>query len=131
MTLIDTSAWIEYLRNTGSPVCESVEDLLTEDISICEAVEMEVLAGARDDGHLRDLRRLLAKAVMLRIRPTDYEDAATLYRRCRQRGETVRKMIVCLIASVAIRTDTPILHNDIDFEVLARQTELQVHEPRH
>ena len=34
-------------------------------------------------------------------------------------GETVRKVIDCLIASTAIRAGVPILHNDADFEVLA------------
>ena len=38
----------------------------------------------------------------------------------------VRKLIDCLIASVAIRAGVPILHNDADFNVLARHTELQI-----
>ena len=58
--------------------------------------------------------------------PTDYEAAAALYRRCRRQGETVRKLLDCLIAAVAIRAGTPILHNDRDFDVLARHTELQL-----
>ncbi|MDQ3574904.1 MAG: hypothetical protein M3378_03865 [Actinomycetota bacterium] len=28
MTLIDTSAWVEFLRDTGSPVCAAVDALL-------------------------------------------------------------------------------------------------------
>ena len=86
MILIDTSAWIEFLRDTGSPVCLLVDELLSEEIAICDAVRMEVLAGARDEFHLMDLRRLLARAVMLPTDPTDYEDAAALYRRCRRQG---------------------------------------------
>lgn len=89
---------------------------------------MEVLAGARDESNLRDLRHLLARAVMIDVRPTDYDDAAALFRRCRMQGETVRKMMDCLIASVAIRKGVPILHNDRDFGVLARHTELRVYE---
>ena len=87
---------------------------------------MEVLAGARDERHLHDLRRLLAQAALLPTKSTDYDDAATLYRICRRQGETVRKLIDCLIASVAIRADVPILHNDADFDVLARHTELRI-----
>lgn len=59
MILIDTSAWIEFLRDTGSPVCERVDSLLAGDIAICDPIRMEVLAGARNDKHLRDLRGLL------------------------------------------------------------------------
>ena len=28
MILIDTSAWIEFLRDTGSPTCARVDELL-------------------------------------------------------------------------------------------------------
>lgn len=128
MILVDTSAWIEFLRNTESTICNLVDDLLAGEVAICDAVRMEVLAGARDESHLLNLRRLLARAAVIPTQTTDYEDAARLYRRCRREGETVRKLIDCLIASVAIRTGTPILHNDTDFDVLARHTELRVYE---
>lgn len=126
MILVDTSAWIEFLRDTGSPVAARVEQLLGQDIATCDPVRMEVLAGARDEGHLTDLRRLLARATLLPTGPTDYEDAAALYRGCRRRGETVRRLIDCLIAAVAIGSDVPVLHDDADFDVLARHTPLTV-----
>ena len=128
MILIDTSAWIEFLRNTGTPVCNLVDELLEEEIAVCDPVRMEVLAGARDESHLTSLRRLLARAAVIPVQPTDYEDAAALYRLCRRQGETVRRLIDCLIASAAIRAGAPILHNDADFGVLARHTELKVYE---
>ena len=125
MILVDTSAWIEFLRNTGSTVCALVDDLLAREVAICDAVRMEVLAGARDESHLLSLRRLLARASVIPTRATDYEDAAALYRRCRRQGETVRKLMDCLIASVAIRAGVAVLHDDADFEVIARHTELR------
>ena len=126
MILIDTSAWIEFLRDTGSPVCQRVDDLLAAEIATCDAVRMELLSGARDDQHLQQLRRLVARASSLPTESVDYDAAAALYRTCRQRGHTVRKLIDCLIAAVAIRGDVPVLHLDTDFEVLARHTPLQV-----
>lgn len=45
MTLIDTSAWIEFLRDTDSPICQQVDDLLSVEIATCDATRMEVLAG--------------------------------------------------------------------------------------
>ena len=130
MILIDTSAWVEFLRDTKSPVCARVDKLLNEDIAICEPVRMEVLAGGRDERHLSDLRRLLARATLIPTEAIDYEEAAVLYRVCRRSGETIRKLIDCLIASVAIRTGSTILHNDTDFGVLARHTSLQIDRPR-
>ena len=129
MILIDTSAWIEFLRDTSSPICQRVDDLLVTEIATCDAVRMEVLAGARNEQHLQQLRRLLARASILPTEAVDYDAAAALYRTCRQRGRTVRKLIDCLIAAVAIRSGVLILHSDADFDVLAQHTPLQVDTP--
>lgn len=126
MIVVDTSAWIEFLRDTGSSVCERVDALLARRMAICDPIKMEVLAGARDEPHLLALRRLLARAVMLPTGPADYEAAAMLYRTCRRNGETVRKLIDCLIAAVAIRENASVLHADADFDVLARHTPLSI-----
>lgn len=126
MILIDTSAWVEFLRDTGSPVCNRVDALLGADIATCDPIRMEVLAGARDDRHLRDLRGMLARATSIATVPSDYEDAALLYRACRRRGETVRKLVDCLIAAHAVRAGVPVLHADVDFDALARHTDLSV-----
>ena len=126
MILVDTSAWVEFLRDTGRPVCTRVDELLDGEIATCDPIRMEVLAGARDESHLNDLRRLLARASVIGVVSGDYEDAAALYRTCRRRGETVRKLIDCLIGAVAIRAGVPVLHADSDFEVLARHTSLRL-----
>lgn len=127
--LVDTSAWIEFLRDTGSRVCETVDGLLSGEIAICEIVSMEVLAGARDDLHLARLQGLLARARMIAITPGDYDHAAVVYRTCRQRGATVRSLVDCCIASIALRVDVPILHADRDFATIARHTPLRLHPP--
>ena len=130
LILVDSSAWIEFLRNTGSLPCLRLRELVrTENIAICDAVRMEVLAGARDQSNLRYLQRLLARTTPISTQSSDYENAAELYRRCRRQGETVRKLLDCLIAAVAIRAGIPVLHNDRDFDVLARHAELQIDRP--
>ena len=126
MILIDTSAWVEWLRDTAGPAADRVEELQARDAATCHPVRTELLAGARDEGQLRDLRRLLGRATLVQTHPTDFEDAATLYRVCRRQGETVRKLIDCLIAAHAIRTGVALLHADADFDVLARHTPLRV-----
>ena len=131
MTLIDSSAWVEYLRDTRTAICLRVDELLRDETFVCDAIRMEVLAGARDESHLRYLQRLLSPATVIPIQSSDYDDAADLYRRCRRQGETVRKLIDCLIAAVAIRAGIPVLHNDRDFDALARHTELQIDRPEN
>ncbi len=129
MILVDTSAWVEFLRDTGSPVCNRVDALIDGDIAVCHPIRMEVLAGARDERHLTSLRGLLARVSLLPTEPVDYEEAAALYRACRRRGETVPKLIDCLIAATAVRTSTPVLHADNDFDVLARHSDLHIERP--
>ena len=99
MILVDTSAWVEFLRDTGSPTCVRVDELLEADIATCHPIRMEVLAGARDDRQLNELRRLLARASIVPVRAMDYEEAAALFRVCRRSGETVRKLIDCCTRS--------------------------------
>ena len=128
MILVDTSAWVEFLRGTDSPVCDAVDRLLDDDLASSDAISMELLAGARDEKQLAQLRGLLARTTVLPTMPADYELAAVLYRSCRSHGETVRKLIDCLIAAVAVHADVEILHADPDFEVLARHTDVRTHQ---
>lgn len=129
MILIDSSAWIEFLRGTGSVVCERVDELLGEEIATCDPIRMEILAGARDGQHLTALRGLLARAVSLPVGPAEYDQAAMLYRTCRTQGETVRKLVDCLIAAVAIAADVPLLQVDRDFDRIASHTALRLDAP--
>ena len=129
MTLIDTSSWIEFLRATESPTHHRVRDLIESESAMAstDVIVMEVLAGGRDDGHVRALGRLLARCEFI---PTagldDFERAASLYRDCRRAGRTIRALNDCLIAAVAIRTGVPVLHRDQDFDFLAEQSDLDV-----
>jgi predicted nucleic acid-binding protein len=123
VTLVDTSAWVEFLRGTGSDTHRAVRRLLEQGASIytTDVVVMEVLAGARDEGHEHRLRRLLARCDYVPVAGlASYEAAAVLYRTCRRKGETVRAMTDCLIGAVALRVGVPVLHNDCDFDILGR-----------
>jgi predicted nucleic acid-binding protein len=98
-----------------------------EELASTDVVVMEILAGARDDDDRDRLRRLLYGRTLLAVEgPSDYEQAAELYRACRRHGETPRKLTDCLIAAVAIRNDTQLLHADADFDVIARHTALRL-----
>lgn len=128
MTLVDTSAWVEYLRATGSATHERLRGLIEagDQLHTTDVVVMEVLAGARDEAHAGQLHRLLSSCEFV---PTeglsDFEQAASLYRHCRRAGETVRALNDCLIAAVAIRAQLSVLQADRDFDALARHTELR------
>jgi predicted nucleic acid-binding protein len=127
--LVDTSAWVEYLRATGNWADRRLQSLIEneEDLATTEPVVMEVLAGARDEDHALRLRRLLIGTKLVPVEGLlDFEQAAAVYRQCRSHGETVRRLVDCLIATVAIRAEIPVLHVDSDFDAIARHTSLAV-----
>jgi predicted nucleic acid-binding protein len=128
--VVDTSAWIEHLRATGSPTHLTLRSLLSAqaDLAVTEIVIMELFAGARSDEHATRLRSTLLGFPVLPLRGlADYEAAAQLYRCCRLAGRTVRKMTDCLIAVSAISAGATLLHRDADFDTLAAHTPLQLH----
>jgi predicted nucleic acid-binding protein len=128
VTLGDTSAWIEFLRRTGSPVNLQVREAITRRaIAITEPVAMELLAGQRQRSERLAVGRLLAGAELVRVGGIDtWEDAAAIHRVCSAGGHTVRSQLDCLIAAVAIREGVPVLHADRDFDLIAQHTPLQV-----
>jgi predicted nucleic acid-binding protein len=128
--VVDSSAWIELLRATGSPVDLTLTHLVRQgaDLAITEVVCLELLVGARTEREERDLRAGPLAAPLLALDGLrGYEAAADLYRACRRAGETVRKLTDCLVAVPAIWADAPLLHADADFEILARHSPLRLH----
>ena len=123
MILVDSSAWVEYDRATGSAIDLRVSELIRTDgpLAVTEPVVMEIIAGARDDRRADDLRRLLLRFELLPFEATaDFDGAARIYRRCRAEGVTPRGLIDCLIASVAFRHRAAILACDVDLARIAR-----------
>ena len=129
MILVDSSAWVEFLRATGSLAHLRLRSALQEgsDLASTDVIVMEILAGARDDADRDRLRRLLYGLEFFAVDgPADYESAAEIYRACRKAGETPRKLTDCLIAAVAMRADAALLCEDADFAVIARHTSLRL-----
>lgn len=127
MLLVDSSAWIEYLRGTGSATAVRFRALRHEhgaDLAMTEPIMLELLAGARQPVAIE------ARLSALTLRPldpaVDYHHAATLFRLCRSQGRTIRSLNDCLIAAVALRFGDVVVHQDSDFTELAAATGLQV-----
>ena len=129
MIVVDTSAWIEYDRATGSPTHLALRAAVDSgaEIGVPDVVRMEILAGARTLPDLHALQALLARFVHVPASsPHDHDVAADLYRSARAIGESIRSLNDCLIAAMAIRVDAPLLARDRDFEVLAKVAALRL-----
>jgi predicted nucleic acid-binding protein len=120
--LVDTSAWVEFDRATGSSVDLQLTSLIagSDLVAVTEPVTMEVLAGARSDQREHDLRRLMLRFELLQFDAAiDFDGAARIYRRCRQSGVTPRGMVDCMIAAVALRHGVSLLAADADLDRVA------------
>jgi predicted nucleic acid-binding protein len=121
--LFDSSAWIEYLRRTGSRTNIEVRRLLQErpqDVHVTEPVIMELLAGANTPRALADTEKLVSGLPLLSVDAhLDYRAAAATARASRQNGHPVRSIVDCLIAAVAVRTGAALVHRDRDYDHLA------------
>ena len=121
MILVDTSAWVEFDRGTGSAVDLRLQQAMRDgDVLVCEPVLMEVLAGARDDTRASRLRSLLTSFGWLPLEPAaDFEGAARVHRRCRRAGVTPRGLTDCLVVTIALRSGAHLLAADADFHRMA------------
>src|SRR5512144_1147578 len=129
MSLIDSSAWIEHFRGTGSRTHQQLKAHLSshEEMVTTEPVAMELLAGARSSGDRRRIKGALAACRMVSVHNAgDWEDAAAIYLNCGRAGATPRRLLDCLIAAVAIRAGVPVLAQDRDYELIARHTPLEL-----
>jgi predicted nucleic acid-binding protein len=123
MYIVDSSAWIEYLRRTGSRADVEVTRMVervSPTAGVTEPVIMELLSGARDTGDFRNIERLTNAMPLVQVDPVcDFTEAGALYKVLRNKGITIRSRIDCLIAAVAWRRDATVVHADRDFDAIA------------
>jgi predicted nucleic acid-binding protein len=121
--LVDTSAWVEYFRKTGSKAHLEVRKMVrreTPTAGVTEPVIMELLAGARDTENFRRIERITDAMPLLEVYPPcDFGEAGSLFLTLRRKGRTIRSMTDCIIASVAWRLEATLVHADRDFDVIA------------
>lgn len=121
--IADSSAWIEFLRATGSPQHLRLKRALArgQRVLMLDVVYQEVLQGAGGVTQFIQLQTLLDNAPTW-ASPDSREtarQAAMLYARCRWQGITIRSPNDCLIAACAVEAGEPLLHADRDFERIA------------
>ena len=128
-TLVDSSAWVEYLRRTGSETNVRLRTMLETDapLATTDVIIMELLCGASSVDAKRRIWGLMNRFSMLPTRPLfDYEVAAELYTRCRRSGFTPANTNDLLVAAVAIGKKVPLLAADSDFDRIASVSSLRL-----
>jgi hypothetical protein len=118
MKLVDTSAWVEYLRSGHSEIAENVESLvLSDDAAWCDMVMLELWNGARGEEEKRKLAELSAAVSRLDTTAEVWELARRLATRCRDKGKTIPAADI-LVAACAACHAVELEHKDSHFDVL-------------
>ena len=126
MTLIDTSAWIEFLRRKGNPdIKRRVAAYLEAGrAAYCGPVELELYVGAKE-GEKADLRQALDFSRRLDFPQTCWLQAAEIEKTLRAKGVTVPRDDI-FVATAAIHHSVEIYADDPHFELMRGKVKLSL-----
>ena len=127
--IVDTSAWVEFLRATGSPTHLALRARVQDGkpIATPAPVVTELLSGSPSEPEAANLLQLLTRfEILIPDSLRDYQGAARIYRACRRAGFTIRSTVDCLVAAAALENRRPLLARNRDFAVIAQHTELEL-----
>jgi predicted nucleic acid-binding protein len=126
MTILDTSVLVAVVRDkSGGLFQELVTAIGSADTFISRFTELELLQGARSESEWNNLVGFLKFQDFLDPTGQTRRNAARTYFDLRRRGLTVRSVLDCCIAEVAIEHGMVLIHNDRDFETIATVRPLQ------
>ena len=121
MILIDTSVVIQLLRDRSGVAQKSWRKLVARhEIVLSRFTQLELLQGAKTEAEWAELESYLDGQDYLDPRDQSWRDGARLFFELRGKGVTIRSVIDCLIAQLAIESKLTLVHNDRDYEWIYR-----------
>lgn len=121
MILVDTSVWIDLLRDRFGGKTIAFRGVLDgDDAVLTRFTQLELLQGARDEREWSLLSEYLDGQDYLEPTTESWANAARIYFDLRRMGKTVNSPIDCCIAQIALDHGVLLLHQDGDFEVIAQ-----------
>ena len=128
MILVDTSVWIDYFNGVENRQTETLDRILSEQsVLIGDIILTEILQGFDSDKDYRLAKQALDPLDCVHLGGKSLAiEAASNFRYLRSKGITIRKTVDMLIASWCIEHDVELLHNDKDFDRIARELPLRV-----
>jgi predicted nucleic acid-binding protein len=131
MVIVDTTVWIDFFCDTGTPHVEWLEQELERlRLGLLDLILCELLQGVPNDKQAAELQQELARFEIYDTGGRALAVAAARnYRSLRSKGFTVRKTIDCLIATFCLQNDHTLLHNDRDFDLFEQELGLRVVHP--
>ena len=130
MILVDTSVLIDYFKGAENRPVKKFHQILESHIpfGISHLIYMEVLQGSQTDRDFNLLKKYLITQTFYELKNgrESYTEAARMYLKLRKKGVTVKSTIDCLIARIAVENELFLLHNDADFDRIAKHFPLKI-----
>jgi predicted nucleic acid-binding protein len=118
MRLVDTSSWVEYLRDRGSAAGDSVETLvLSGEAAWCDVTLVELWHGARGAKEKRELVEMENEIERIPVDAAVWRLACKLALRCREKGINV-SISDMITAACAVTHGLELEHCDKHFNDL-------------
>jgi predicted nucleic acid-binding protein len=125
MFLIDSSAWIEYLRPKGSQKAkQAVREILQKEEAVCcGIIIVEILRGAKNEKDFQSLGDSLRSLPQIPIDDSVVERASRWGFLLDRKGKIVSTTDL-MIASAAYKK-ARLIHMDSDFELVSTEVDLE------
>jgi len=131
MVLVDTSVFINYLKNIENKKVIKFKELLDLKIpfGINPYIYQELLQGTKTEKDFNLLKKYLdtQNFYYLSNGLKSYEEAAKIYFNCRKKGITISSTIDLLIARTCIENDIYLLHDDKDFDLISKMIKIKIY----
>jgi predicted nucleic acid-binding protein len=128
LILVDSSVWVDYFKGVVTPQTEKLDRLLgREFLAIGDSILTEVLQGFAEEKDFNAARKMLTSLKVVELGGQEVAiQAAKNFRALRKLGVTVRKTIDSVIATRCIESGYDLLHDDRDFDPIAKHLGLRV-----
>jgi len=131
MILVDSSVWIDYFNDRKKAKTDWLDSALGNiPILMGDLILAGVLQGFQSDYEFKIAMDILLSIPFMPLGGKELAIESVLnYRFLRKKGVTVRKTIDVLIGTFCIHYQLPLLHDDKDFDPMAKFLKLKVVDP--
>ena len=127
--IVDTSVWIDYFNGKIDERTDATEKFIIEgELLMLPIILQEVLQGIRSAKDFSTVKNAFLRNTFFNFNTIDMAlEAATLFSFLKRNGVTIRKPNDSLIAAICIQNNFSLLHNDKDFNNIAKYTSLKTY----
>jgi len=129
MVVVDTTVWIDYIHGLENPYTNALDyELLHNQVITGDLLITEFLQGFRSDSDFEAAKEIINNLIYCDMLGKEMAlKSAANFRLLRKNGITIRKTADIIIGTFCIENELPLLHNDKDYEPMAKYLGLRIY----